>query len=240
VVGTGSPRRAAQLAALGLGLCVKDIRGNVDTRISLVRNGSCDAVLLARSGLARLGRLDETTESLDPLQMLPAPGQGALAIECREDRLDLVEALTALDDPDTRACVSAERALLAALEAGCTAPVGALAEMVEGEHGTELYLRAFAGSEDAGINLRRSIVGPLEEPERLGRDLAALLLEAGAAEIMAPGPPDIVVVAALFAAVDARGGDPPPEASASAGSLAAHTAQPDPSRPDRSPTERSS
>jgi hydroxymethylbilane synthase len=237
VVGTGSPRRAAQLAALGLGLCVKDIRGNVDTRISLVRNGSCDAVLLARSGLARLGRLDETTESLDPLQMLPAPGQGALAIECREDRPDLVEALTALDDSDTRACVSAERALLAALEAGCTAPVGALAEVVEGEHGTELFLRAFAGSEDASIDLRRSMVGPLNEPERLGRDLAALLLEDGAAEIMAPGTPGVAV---LVAAVDARGSDPPPEASASEGSLAAHTAQPDPSRPDRSPTERSS
>jgi len=241
VVGTGSPRRAAQLAALGLGLRVTDIRGNVDTRISLVRNGSCDAVLLARSGLVRLGRLDEATESLDPLQMLPAPGQGALAIECREDRPDLIEALTPLDDPDTRACVSAERALLAALEAGCTAPVGALAEVVEGERGTELFMRAFAGSEDAAIELRRSIVGPLEEPERLGRDLAALLLEDGAAEIMGPAPRGVVVAADVVAAlVDARGGDPPPEASASEGSLASHTSQPDPSRPDRSPTERSS
>jgi len=126
VVGTGSPRRTAQLAAIGLGLLVTDIRGNVDTRISLVHNGSCDAVLLARAGLARLGRLDEVTESLDPLEMLPAPGQGALAIECREDRPDLIEALTPMDDPDTRACVSAERALLAALEAGCTAPVADL------------------------------------------------------------------------------------------------------------------
>jgi hydroxymethylbilane synthase len=107
LVGTGSPRRTAQLAALGLGLRVTDIRGNVDTRISLVHNGSCDAVLLARAGLSRLGRLYEVSESLDPLQMLPAPGQGALAIECRADRLDLIEALTPLDDPDTRACVSA-------------------------------------------------------------------------------------------------------------------------------------
>jgi len=185
VVGTGSPRRTAQLAALGLGLSVTDIRGNVDTRISLVRNGSCDAVLLARAGLFRLGRLDEITESLDPLQMLPAPGQGALAIECRDDRPDVIEALAPLDDPDTRACVKAERALLAALEAGCTAPVGALAEVVEGDSGTELFLRAFAGSPDALIQLRRSNVGPLAEPERLGRELAAVLLAEGAADIIA-------------------------------------------------------
>lgn len=185
VVGTGSPRRTAQLAALGLGLRVSDIRGNVDTRISLVHNGSCDAVLLARAGLSRLGRLDEVTESLDPLQMLPAPGQGALAIECRVDRPDLIEALSPLDDPDTRACVSAERALLAALEAGCTAPVGALAEVVEGENGTELFLRAFAGSPDASVELRRSSVGSLKDPERLGRELAAVLLDEGAADIIA-------------------------------------------------------
>jgi hydroxymethylbilane synthase len=208
VVGTGSPRRRAQLAALGLGLLVTDIRGNVDTRISLVRKGSCDAVLLARAGLSRLGRLDEVTESLDPLQMLPAPGQGALAIECRADRPDLIEALSPLDDPDTRACVSAERALLAALEAGCTAPVGVLAEVVEGEHGLELFLRAFAGAPDASIDLRRSIVGPIEEPERLGRALAAVLLAEGAADIIAA---DI---------------------------NAAETVQPDASRPDRPATER--
>jgi len=185
VVGTGSPRRTAQLAALGLGLTVTDIRGNVDTRISLVHKGSCDAVLLARAGLSRLGRLGEVTESLDPLQMLPAPGQGALAIECRADRPDLIEALSPLDDPDTRACVSAERALLAALEAGCTAPVGALAEVVEGESGTELFLRAFAGSPDASVELRRSSVGLLAAPERLGRELAAVLLADGAADIIA-------------------------------------------------------
>jgi hydroxymethylbilane synthase len=225
VVGTGSPRRAAQLAALGLGLRVSDIRGNVDTRISLVRDGSFDAVLLARSGLARLGLLGEVTEVLDPLQMLSAPGQGALAVECREDRSDLIEALTPLDDPDTRACVIAERALLATLEAGCTAPVGVFAEVVEGEHGSELFLRAFAGSHDASVVLRRSSVGPLQEPERLGRELAAVLLQDGAAE--------------LITSAD----DPPPQASAAEGSLAAGAAQPaivqlDASRPDRSPTER--
>ena len=233
VVGTGSPRRAAQLAALGLGLRVVDVRGNVGTRISLVHNGTCDAVLLARAGLARLGRLDEASESLDPLQMLPAPGQGALAIECREDRPDLIAALAPLDDPETRACVSAERALLAALEAGCTAPIGALADVVDGEHGTELFLRAFAGSEDASIELRRSSVGPIEEPERLGQDLAAVLLKDGAADIITPRSRGT-------AAADAYGGDPPPQVSASERLLAADTAQSHPSRPHRSPTERSS
>jgi hydroxymethylbilane synthase len=229
LVGTGSPRRAAQLAALGLGLRVADIRGNVDTRISLVRNGSCDAVLLARAGLARLGRLDEITESLDPLQMLPAPGQGALAVECREDRPDLMEALASLDDPGTRAAVTAERALLAALEAGCTAPIGALAEVAEGEHGPELFLRAFAGNGDASIELRRSSAGPLEEPERLGRDLAALLLADGAGEI------DGIRTEAPAA------GERPidqPEARGPDGSLAAKTHSPVASHPDRSPTER--
>jgi hydroxymethylbilane synthase len=224
VVGTGSPRRMAQLAALGLGLRVTDIRGNVDTRISLVHSGSCDAVLLARAGLARLGRLDEVTESLDPLQMLPAPGQGALAIECCEDRPDLIEALKPLDDPDTRACVSAERTLLAALEAGCTAPVGALAEVVEGEHGAELSLRAFAGSVDAAVELRRSSVGPVGEPERLGRELALVLLEDGAADIIATGP---ATPPPVEAAPDAYGGT-----SAAEGAHTAETLQPETLQPE--------
>ena len=248
VVGTGSPRRAAQLAALGLGLRVTDLRGNVDTRISLVHNGSLDAVLLACSGLKRLSRMNDVTEILDPLQMLPAPGQGALAVECREDRPDLVEALAALDDADTRACVTAERALLAALEAGCTAPVGALAEVVDSEHGTELFLRAFAGTEDASIDLRRSSVGSLMEPERLGRELAAVLLADGALDI-----------AGLRSGISPAGGDPvnqlfdhqheqppdPPEASGSDGSVATEIAQsvgsqPAASLPHRSASESAS
>ena len=244
LIGTGSPRRAAQLAALGLGLRVTDIRGNVDTRISLVRNGSVDAVLLARSGLARLGLLDQVTEILDPLQMLPAPGQGALAVECRQDRPDVVEALAALDDADTRACVTAERALLAALEAGCTAPVGALAEVIDSEHGTELFLRAFAGTEDAAIDLRRSSVGSLTDPERLGRDLADVLLADGAVEIAGlrserlTGERD---------PSEQLTGQPPDqrEASGSEGLLAAETAQsaafqPAGPQPYRSSTESAS
>src|SRR5690348_13361807 len=183
VVGTGSPRRTAQLAALGLGIEIRPIRGNVDTRIGLVESGTVDAVVLARAGLARLGRLDEATEVLEPIQMLPAPGQGALAVECRSDRHDVVSAVSVLDDPDTRACVAAERSLLAALEAGCTAPIGALAEVAEGDDGLELSLRGFVGSEDASVELRRSLVGPYDEPEALGRRLAQILLEDGAADL---------------------------------------------------------
>ena len=192
VIGTGSPRRAAQLNALGLGFDVRPIRGNVDTRIRFVHSGACDAVVLARAGLQRLGRLDDVTETLDPLQMLPAPGQGALAVECRTDRRDVVDLLETLDDPETRACVTAERAVLAVLEAGCTAPVGALAEVVEGEVGLELSLRAFVGSEDGSDELRRSVVGPVEGAADLGRRLAETLLEDGAHELGChpPPPPD--------------------------------------------------
>ena len=153
-IGTGSPRRAAQLLALGLGFDVVAIRGNVDTRIKKVAAGEVDAVVLARAGLARLGRMDEVTEVLDPLQMLPAPGQGALAVECRAD--DDLAALVrnAIDDPRTRAGVTAERAVLAALEAGCSAPVGALAEIAEGDDGDELWLRAVALSLDGAVAIR--------------------------------------------------------------------------------------
>jgi hydroxymethylbilane synthase len=181
VVGTGSPRREAQLHALGLGLRVVPVRGNVDTRLRLVAIGEVDAVVLARAGLARLGRLDAVTEVLDPLQMLPAPGQGALAVECRPD---LAPLLAALDDPLSRAAVSAERSLLAALEAGCTAPVGACAEVAEGDEGLELYLRAVVASPDGSVCIRKSATGPLARASDLGRELAAELLADGAVAVV--------------------------------------------------------
>jgi hydroxymethylbilane synthase len=183
-LGTGSPRRVSQLAALGLGLELQGIRGNVDTRIRKVREGEVDAVVLARAGLARLGRLDEVTEVLDPLQMLPAPGQGALAIECRTADADLVASLARLDDPATRAAVTAERAVLSTLEAGCSAPLGALAEVVEGEDGEELWLRAVALSEDGVLSVRMSATGPVTEAVRLGTRLAGDMLDEGAADLM--------------------------------------------------------
>jgi hydroxymethylbilane synthase len=175
VVGTGAARRVAQLEALGLGLELTGIRGNVDTRIAMVTDGKLDAVVLARAGLARLGRLSEVTETLDPIQVLPAPGQGALGIECRDDDDAVLKALAPLEDPAVRAAVTAERQLLATLEAGCTAPVGALAEVVEGEDGPELWLRGALGQE-GGVR-RLSANGPVEDPQALGRALANELLE---------------------------------------------------------------
>jgi hydroxymethylbilane synthase len=187
LIGTGSPRRAAQLAALGLGLAPGPVRGNVDTRLALVTDGQVDAVVLARAGLARLGRLEVVTETLDPIQVLPAAGQGALGVECRSDDVALRELLSGLDDPDSRACVVAERAVLAGLQAGCSAPVGVLAEVVEGDDGPELSVRAVVAAPDGAETLRRSVVGPLGDPAGLGRRLAALLLEDGAAEIASLG-----------------------------------------------------
>ncbi len=187
-VGTGAPRRVAQLAALGLGIELVGVRGNVDTRIGKVAAGELDAVVLARAGLARLGRVDEATEVLDPLQVLPAPGQGALAVECRaDDELrDVVH--NAIDHTPSRACVEAERALLADLEAGCSAPVGALAEVAEGDLGDELWVRAVALSPDGALSVRRSASGPLDHPIELGQKLAAEMLSEGAAELINEPP----------------------------------------------------
>ncbi|MEU4764985.1 hydroxymethylbilane synthase [Actinosynnema sp. NPDC023794] len=186
-VGTGSPRRAAQLNALGLGIEVVALRGNVDTRIRKVANGELDAVVLARAGIARLGRTAEITETLEPIQMLPAPAQGALAVECRVDDVDAEHLLqSTLDDSASRAAVAAERALLAALEAGCSAPVGALADVVEdlAEDAADgstrvvlrLSLRGVMATEDGDL-LRASATGDLTAAEELGRALAAELLD---------------------------------------------------------------
>jgi hydroxymethylbilane synthase len=183
-VGTGAPRRVAQLEALGLGIDIVGVRGNVDTRLGKVATGELDAVVLARAGLARLGRVHDATEVLDPLQVLPAPGQGALAIECRADAELLHVLREALDDPATRACVEAERALLADLEAGCSAPVGALAEVAEGDLGDELWMRAVALSPDGGLSVRRSASGSLDDAVGLGQKLAAEMLADGAADLI--------------------------------------------------------
>jgi hydroxymethylbilane synthase len=184
-IGTGSPRRAAQILALGLDLDVRPIRGNVDTRLSKVVSGEFDAVVVARAGLERLGRASEITETIDPLQMLPAPGQGALAVEVAATSPALADDVrAALDDTMTRAACSAERAVLRALQAGCSAPVGALADVAEGEHGLELWLRAVVASPDGSRLVRLSAAGPVDDAERVGRDLAADLLSEGADTIM--------------------------------------------------------
>ncbi|MBA3294306.1 MAG: hydroxymethylbilane synthase [Geodermatophilaceae bacterium] len=185
-VGTGSPRRTAQLNALQLGLDVVGIRGNVDTRLAAVASGAVDAVVVARAGLARLGRLDEVTETLDPIQILPAPAQGALAVECRAEDADLLGVLGELDDYGSRATVEAERSLLATLEAGCTAPVGAMCELAEGEEGPELFLRANVTAVDGSAAVRSSAVRSQDQAAELGRLLAAELLDLGAEELLGP------------------------------------------------------
>jgi len=184
-IGTGAPRRVAQLRALGLGLDIVPIRGNVDTRLARVAPGDLDAVVLARAGLARLCRLDVVTETLDPLQVLPAPAQGALAVECRASDARTRELIGRLEDPAARACVQAERSTLAALEAGCSAPVAAYAEVAEGDAGPELFLRASVTAIDGSDAVRGSVSGPLPEATALGRALATELLDRGAAELMA-------------------------------------------------------
>lgn len=171
-VGTGSPRRAAQLRAARPDLDVVDIRGNVDTRLRRVAPGDLDAVVLARAGLARLGRLDAVTQALDPAVMTSAAGQGALAVEVRAGVTDpqLAAALAALDDPASRLAVAAERALLGHLEAGCAAPVGALARLdaapadapaaadarLDGASGHVLTLDAVVVRTDGSQQLRRT------------------------------------------------------------------------------------
>jgi hydroxymethylbilane synthase len=191
-VGTGAARRVAQLEALGLGLEMVPIRGNVDTRIRKVLDGELDAVVVAAAGLSRLGRLDVVTELLDPIQMLPAPAQGALAVECRVDDVDTEHLLrSCLDDQASRAAVTAERAMLAALEAGCSAPVGALADVVEdldddGRTVLRLSLRGVAATPQNEL-LRASATGDLTTAEQLGRALAAELLDLGATVLSGPG-----------------------------------------------------
>jgi hydroxymethylbilane synthase len=188
LVGTSSPRRAAQLRALGLGLEIRPLRGNLDTRLNRVSSGDLDAIVVARAGLARLGRLGDVTETLEPVQMLPAPAQGALAVECRAGD-ELAAVLAELDDADTRAAVTAERALLAELEAGCSAPVGAIAEVVEsidedGRVFEELSLRGCVAALDGSDVIRASGVGTPGRARELGLSVAAELFELGARELI--------------------------------------------------------
>ena len=183
-IGTGAVRRIAQLHAARRGWVPVPIRGNVDTRLRKVAEGELDAVILARAGIARLGRAGEITETLDPLTMLPAPAQGALAVECRIDDAETVELLTVLDDEYSRAAVVAERALLATLEAGCSAPVAALAEVAEGDDGPEIYLRGGVFSPDGTNTIRLSRTGTLADPAEVGRALARDLRAEGADQLM--------------------------------------------------------
>ncbi|MGW0466381.1 hydroxymethylbilane synthase [Streptomyces sp. NPDC003027] len=196
-IGTGSPRRTAQLNAYarshGLTIETVPIRGNIDTRVGYVHKGELDAVVLAAAGLIRIGRTDEVTDFLSVDAVLPAPGQGALAIECAASATDLVAMLAELDDPYTRAAVTAERSLLAALEAGCSAPVGALADLLaedsgRGQIATEMRLRGVVGTTDGSTLVQLSTTGPVptsyDAAMALGRELADEMLAKGAAGLM--------------------------------------------------------
>ncbi len=180
-VGTGSPRRRAQLLALRPDLDVADIRGNVDTRLRRVDSGDYAAVVLARAGLNRLGLAHRITELLAPGQMLPAPGQGALAVECATASLGRFGRLVAaLDDADTRAAVTLERAALSRLEAGCSAPMGAHAAM----SGGKLSARVAVFAEDGRTALRTEVCGVPSDAAALGARAAEDLLDLGAGRFL--------------------------------------------------------
>jgi hydroxymethylbilane synthase len=183
-IGTGSPRRVAQLRALRPDLTVVPIRGNADTRLRKVTEGELDAVVLAYAGLNRIGRLDAVAEVFDIDTMLPAPGQGALALECQAKRADLPSLLGTVDDALTRASITAERTVLAVLEAGCSAPVGAHAFVTGPDDAPTLRLTAAVVAYDGARQVRQSTSGHPDEAERLGRELADRLLAEGADQLM--------------------------------------------------------
>jgi hydroxymethylbilane synthase len=178
-VGTGSPRRAAQLLGLRADLRCVPIRGNANTRLAQVDNGELDGVVLALAGLARIGRVSAATQVFEPEEMLPAPGQGALAVECRSGDPGLAALLEAVTDHASLAAVTAERSLLEALEPGCSAPVGAFAVGF-----SQLRMQAAVISTDGSRVLRAHGVAPGAEASQLGRDLAAELLASGAGDLI--------------------------------------------------------
>jgi hydroxymethylbilane synthase len=178
-IGTGSPRRAAQLLALRADLRCVPIRGNAGTRLGRVGDGELEAVVLAYAGLARIGYLSAITQVFEPDEMLPAPGQGALAVECRESDPELAALLEAVTDQASMAAVTAERSLLEALEAGCSAPIGAYAAGTE-----QLRMRVAVMSTDGRRVLRAHGSAPGADAWQLGRDLAAELLRSGASDLI--------------------------------------------------------
>ena len=177
-VGTSSLRRTAQLLARRPDLEILPLRGNVDTRVQKVRTGEYDAVVLAQAGLARLGLQIYISEVFSLDVMLPAPGQGALAVQCRADDIKTLELLAAIHDPSTAAAVRAERAFLAGLGGGCSLPVGAFAE----KNDNAIILTGCVLSPDGKQSISLSAVDT--DPDRLGKWLAGLVLERGAADLL--------------------------------------------------------
>ena len=195
-IGTGSPRRAAQLTLLRSDVTCVPIRGNANTRLAKVRDRELDAVVLAYAGLARIGHTDLVSEIFEPEDMVPAPGQGALAVECAAGDTELAELLATIDHPATRAAVTAERSLLAALEAGCSAPVGAYAVatgvnrlhlegVVLGVPAASFSPAALDSAPGSGrIVIRERGEADAADAASLGRELAERMLALGAAGLM--------------------------------------------------------
>lgn len=178
VVGTSSLRRQGQLLANRPDLVIKSLRGNVQTRLKKLENGQYDAIVLAQAGLVRLGLEAHISQVLPYKTMMPAPGQGALAVQCRQGDRETLELLAILDDPVTRAEVEAERRFLEALGGGCSLPVGALAELRQGE----IDMQAVVVSPDGKRTIR--VTGSGLEPGLLGAELAGEALEKGAGEVL--------------------------------------------------------
>jgi hydroxymethylbilane synthase len=180
-IGSSSLRRRAQLHNHRADLEICDIRGNLDTRLRKLYEGEYDAIILACAGLNRMGWSDRITEKLPPEMCLPAVGQGALAIQARRDDAETLALLSILDHPETHLAVDAERALMRTLEGGCQVPIGALARLEDGM----LVLDGVVASLDGANLVRGRVVGPPDQPEELGIELAQVLLSAGADRILA-------------------------------------------------------
>ena len=180
-VGTSSLRRQVQLRLLRKDLKIETLRGNLDTRIRKLEEGRYDAIVLAAAGLNRLGLAGRISQYLEVEQVLPAVGQGALAIETRADDRELLDALDCLRDPATEAATRAERAFLAKVEGGCQVPLAAYAVVSDGR----LEMRAVVVSLDSERSVTDSAGGPPDDAERIGTELAARMLENGAAGILA-------------------------------------------------------
>lgn len=180
VVGSSSPRRRAMLASARPDLEFVDLRGNVETRLEKLAGGVCQATVLARAGLARLGVLDQRMVVLEAQTLLPPAGQGALGLECRGADGGVMRLLAAVDHADTRAAVTAERAVVRRLGAGCSTPLGVLGRMRNGRLAVDAWLLA----EDGRRSVRRSVEGDPGSAERLGVELAEAMLADGAAELL--------------------------------------------------------
>lgn len=179
-VGTSAPRRVSQLRAVRPDLDIRPLRGNIDSRMARVTAGELDAVVLAAAGLDRIGALGNATQLFTPAEILPAPAQGALAVECRVGDAEIVTAISTLADADATAAAFAERSVLATLEAGCTAPVAAFARI----DGSELELTGGVFALDGSAALKETARGPVDASLELGKQVAQALLARSAAEIM--------------------------------------------------------